>query len=240
MREWILRTQATLEATVSGVWWETSLPNQDNKEMNNIFSRSKRPLWTSISFLCFYLYFYTLFYIFFIYFFQPEQVATVTQHLSLGDWFILLQVHKHKWVLVNFIEKLTNFEVIITYKRYGLISSRSGKTSTRGSTWILLPLLQNRFSPSWPTDSGRGRRCLRMSRKSYDVQISNKFWFWNTQLIWIQLTRVDQQTQAQAGGVHWCVGHQTKCFKALSYIFWFQLNLFWSFSVCLELQKVPI
>merc|ERR1712032_1574737 len=37
MREWILRTQATLEAT-------------------------------------------------------PEQVATVTQHLSLGDWFILLQI----------------------------------------------------------------------------------------------------------------------------------------------------
>ena len=177
-----------------------------------------------------FIFLYIVLYFFHI-FFQPEQVATVTQHLSLGDWFILLQVHKHKWVLVNFIEKLTNFEIIITYKRYGLISSRSGKTSTRGSTWILLQLLQNRSSLSWPTDSGRGRRCLPMCRKSYDVQISNKFWFWNTQLIWIELNRVDQRTQAQAGGVHRCVGHQTKCFKALSHLFWFQLNLFWSFGI---------
>ena len=29
----------------------------------------------------------------------------------------------------------------------------------------------------------------------------------------------------------WGVGHQTKCFKALSHLFWFQLNLFWSFGI---------
>ena len=185
MREWILRSQATLEATVS-VWWETPLPNFLNylpsvrfdcshKKMKKLFSPSKWPEWPKISFFISYILhflipFSHIFAISIYIFLQPEQVATVTQHLSLGDWFILLQVHKHKWVFISIVEKLANFKTIITHNKC-------------------------KWSPS---DRRKHRHSDLLGSYCSSCKVVS---------VW-----VDQRTWTKTGGLHRCViGNQTQC-----------------------------